>query len=349
MKEISSRESVSQTCIRHHLAKRIKIRKKGKSNKITFSNEIISSIKHEYTENNTPIHILGKKYNVDPTVIKRILIENNAKIRPIYEAKLKYKKDYLFFKNPENWEQKHAYFLGWLMSDGTHGVKNRYIKISLQERDKKILEILKNIIQYEGPLLYNKRNGINETIAKYTKTYQNRWSLQVNHYEITNSLLELGIDNNKTNNLRFPRYLKTELIPHFLRSFYEGDGTISYNFYKGQIRFEINLISTKVFCEEVKKILENITISSQIIPAQNVKNGNVVLRINGNNNAIKFFIYAYTNAKFVLRRKFKRFIKFLNLQKRTAQLYDTELENNNRDMLNRAILIALDVAKNAEY
>ncbi|MEK6881017.1 MAG: hypothetical protein AABY22_15470, partial [Nanoarchaeota archaeon] len=122
--------------------------------------------------------------------------------------KTKYDVDINFFKNPENWEQKHAYFLGWFESDGCNQ-KNGTLRIAIQEKDKRILEILKEQIKYNGPLYYLKRNGVNSLIGN--SKWQNRWSLNIARREISNDLLNLGIDNNKSNNLRFPEYLKDNL------------------------------------------------------------------------------------------------------------------------------------------
>jgi hypothetical protein len=268
-------------------------------------------------------------------------------------TKRKYQANFGFFNNPKNWEQKHAYFLGWLMSDGHHSVKMHRIQIRLQERDKRVLEILKDIIAYTGPLIFLKREKINDFIKRFTKKWQHRWGLTINHQNITDDLLKLKIDNQKTNNLEFPDYLNENLLPHYLRSFYEGDGTISYSMYQNnkQIKFAINVIATRPFILTLQKILKDkLEIESQILIDKKIKNGNIVLRFAGKLNALKFFNYVYEGADFVLKRKFVKFLKLINHIKREFKLKNKPKGYQKLEPeLNKAISIAKDIIQNAEY
>lgn len=261
-----------------------------------------------------------------------------------------------FFKNPDNWKEEQAYFLGWLLSDGNHTVKKGLFRIRLQECDKKVLEILRNIIKYEGELKYEKRNKINEFIKAHTKTYQNRWGLIITHKEMSNDLLRLGIENNKTNNLDFPNYLKSDLIIPFLRSFYEGDGTISYSIQADRYNnliFDIHLLGTENFLRVVQKILKNkLNIKSRIVEKPNIKNGVKQLQFNGCLNSIRFFNYFYGDAKYLLRRKFRKFLHLINWIKRRLNDKNRKRMKNYKQFqmeLDKAIEIAKDIIKNAEY
>lgn len=262
--------------------------------------------------------------------------------------KTKYNVDINFFKNPINWEQKHAYFLGWLTSDGSNQ-KNGAVRIALQEKDKKILEILKNQIQYNGPLYYMKRNGVNSLIGN--SKWQNRWSLTIGRREMSNDLLDLGIDNNKSNNLKFPDFLKNDLISHYLRSYYEGDGTISYSFdrSRGQNRlmFEIHLVGTVPFLNKVNEILKTkINVECRTIDDGKMQNGNRILKFSGNYAALKFFNYIYNDAEFLLKRKFRKFIRLINYMKRIKH---EEFKEEKEIEIKKAIILAKWLVKNAQY
>lgn len=301
----------------------------------------------------TPIYKLSKIYNCCQKVLTRNLLENGVILKSYAERSTKYTLDDNFFKSVKEWEEKHSYFLGWLMSDGHHNVKHTRIQIRLQEKDKKILDILKNIIKYTGPLNFLKRESINDFIKKSTKKWQSRWGLNITSKQITTDLLRLGIDNDKTNNLEFPAYLKEELIPHYLRSFYEGDGTISYSMYKNntQIKFALNVIATRPFILTLQKILKDkIEIESQILIDRKIKNGNIVLRFAGKLNALKFFNYVYKDASFVLKRKFTKFLKLINHIKKEFKLKRKPHGYKRlRPELNKSILIAKNIIQNAEY
>ena len=53
----------------------------------------------------------------------------------------KYTLNHNLFQNPENWTEKQAYLLGWILSDGhiSGRIKDNAVSIRLQKRDKKIL------------------------------------------------------------------------------------------------------------------------------------------------------------------------------------------------------------------
>ena len=279
--------------------------------------------------------------------------QNNIKVNP----GTKYQKNEDFFKNPENWTEKNAYFFGWLLSDGHHSIRNRCIKISIQEKDKKILEILKQIIDYTGPLYYEKRKSIGNLIllASLPENCQNRWKLQVCSKEISNDLLKMGINNHKSDNLDFPNYIKPELICHFLRSFYEGDGTISYSFdrknYKYRLIFEIHLLAHPKFCQTVKEILDKeLGTNLQIVEEIGVKNGIIRLKMGGNIAALKFFNYIYKDAKYLLKRKFKKFLRLINYMKRRPNFGRGKNENKEaQEETKKAIQLAKHLIETAQY
>lgn len=263
-----------------------------------------------------------------------------------------YSCDETFFENTKKWEEKHAYFLGWLMSDGHHDLNKGSISIRLQEKDKRILEILRDIIKYNGNLGFVKRNGINDFIKKSTNNYQNRWNLHIYNRKLSKDLLNLKIDNHKTNNLEFPIYIEDNLISHFLRSFYEGDGTISYSMYdKNKImRFSLNVIATKPFINYLKEFLsKKLKIESTILNEVRIKNGNVILRISGLLNALIFFNYTYRDANFVLKRKFRKFLRLINHLKRKTNWHSKIQEVLIKEQLNNAMYIANNIIKYAKY
>lgn len=262
----------------------------------------------------------------------------------------KYKVNEKFFLNTEKWTERESYFLGWLLSDGHHNVNSGNISIKLQEQDKHILESLKNIIEYSGPLLYVKRKKINDLIAKNSKKIQNRWCLTITRRTLSDSLLKLNVTNDKTNHLDFPKYLDKNLYPHFLRGFYEGDGTISYSVYKGKVMFEIHLLATKEFCKSVQLVLSSIGIKSRIIVDNKIKNGNVLVKFSGNESALKFFNYIYANTHFVLKRKLRKFLRLINYMRRVkVWKFGKPLSNELKNTIKQSIKIATDVINNAEF
>ena len=298
---------------------------------------------------------IAKELKMHKSTIRTILIQNGVKIRNRFDSKLGYNANKNFFKDRENWTQKQSYFLGWLLSDGNITKNFSGLRIRLQERDGRILEILKDIIGYSGPLLYEKRNTIGDLIKKNSCSVQNRWGLCISNTEMVRELQSLGIPQNKTNRLPFPDYIKKDLIHHFLRGFYEGDGTISYSSTgKNNLTFDIHLIATEEFGKEVTKILkEKLNIDAKTYSkghaCNNMQNGNVRIVFTGIYNGLKFFNYIYKDADYVLKRKFRKFLRIINYAKRVKRWSRHLPIELVKEEANTAMQIAKQIIQTAQY
>ena len=143
-----------------------------------------------------------------------------------------------------NTEEK-AYFLGLLLADGHNNIKNGIIAIDLQEGDLEILQKLTALIQPDKPI----KNYEN----KYAKVGRNRVVLASRH--MSNRLNELGMVQNKSGNLLFIQNISPELIHHFVRGYFDGDGSIGI-FGKVQ-NVEFSIVSTKEFLLPLQQVLIN--------------------------------------------------------------------------------------------
>lgn len=269
----------------------------------------------------------------------------------------KYNININFFENPPLWGQKQAYFLGWFGSDGYNSLENK-IMLELQEKDKKILELLKKSIEYTGPLyyknlsLYNRTPGQCKTKNGYREIKStNSWRLQIARKKISEDLKKLGITNAKSGKYIFPEFLKDELIPHFLRAYYEGDGSFSYHCRylpnRKRIEFKITLLGTNEFLLKVKQILkEKLNIESKISKCDRVKIDIQCLSFASNYGALKLFNYLYKDANMLLKRKFRKFLKLINYMKKVNF---NNFHSETKTETQKAIILAKWLVKNAQY
>ncbi len=274
--------------------------------------------------------------------LKNILSKNNIKIKDSIDSRTKYKINDNFLNNPETWTEKQSYFMGWLSSDGTFTL-NKGVRIYLQETDKRILEILKNIIDYGGNLLYERRDKVNDII---TGNFKNRWGLAFSNRNIAKDLSKLGITNNKTHNLEFPNYLNKDLFCHYLRAYYEGDGCFCIS---KENKISISLIATEQFLLELQKFLKTTLGINSFMKKSKCIDSVKVLRFGGYLNALIFFNFIYNDAHFVLKRKFRKFLKLVNMMKRRKTWKKKEIPENVAKEIQRGILIAKHVISTAKY
>lgn len=131
-------------------------------------------------------------------------------MKPIYKVN----EDY--FKKIDT--QNKAYFLGMLYADG-NVTDCGHVRIELAAADKHILEDLKKEIEYDGPLLFRKSDN---------PKHQDKYSLSINRVSMMKDLCNIGCVPAKTAIIKFPSndIVPTELMYHFIRGFYDGDGGI---------------------------------------------------------------------------------------------------------------------------
>lgn len=156
----------------------------------------------------------------------------------------KYYFDEEYFLNIDNEEK--AYFLGLIMADGYINKENRTLVVTLKNEDSYILE---QLLKSAGSnnTLKNKKNNTQKSAILCSKKMVNILNEKFSLYP------------NKTYNLKFP-VLKEELMRHFLRGYFDGDGYIgerqcsliiaSECFLNGVLSFYKKVFNKDIYVEE---------------------------------------------------------------------------------------------------
>jgi hypothetical protein len=115
--------------------------------------------------------------------------------------------------------QAEAWLLGLLWADGTWGGARHSIGLSSTDRD--LLEKTVQILSSDYPI-----RSHNPRSVRGTKGTKMQYRLYVNSKVLCNRLTELAGGRLKTERIRIPS-LSPELIPHFIRGYWDGDGGVS--------------------------------------------------------------------------------------------------------------------------
>jgi intein/homing endonuclease len=207
-----------------------------------------------------------------------------------------------------------AYFLGFIVADGCiikdnentkKKAQNRLV-IGIQERDREILEILNNKITPYKKLNVFIRNRKHEI-------WQNNVTFKVNSNKICNDLEKLGVNSRKSGNETFPD-LKEELITHFIRGFFDGDGCIYIKTINKTCKHGGKLKNKIVFCCLNKQFLEMLQIKlNNFGKIKAIKRKNrqeiFIYTIDKNIETINFFTFIYQNSSVYLKRKYNKFLQ----------------------------------------
>lgn len=144
-----------------------------------------------------------------------------------------------------------AQMLGLLYADGSvtvaKGGGSTCVRIELQARDERLLEHMRDILGYTGPLYRKTLDG-----REYVK-------LQITRRTMVEDLIRHGCIPSKTFCLTLPS-LAPALMGSFLYGYWLGDGwaTIAKTSYDyGTRPFNLSIISSTVFCQQVASLLRD--------------------------------------------------------------------------------------------
>lgn len=231
-----------------------------------------------------------------------------------------YNLDDTFFHNIDSEEK--AYFLGFLYADGYIHDKRKYVYLTIQEDDKEILEKFSAILKTNKPLLFIKKK------TPKTPNWKNQYRLSLTRKTVYSDLKRWGLYQGKSLTLTPCKIigLSTNLLRHFLRGYFDGDGSFSYYKVRNTYGSSLSIVCTKefnlFFSEFVKKNLNiNSTLSKRFTDNTNCYN----FRINGNKNVFKFLSFLYNDSNIFLKRKYDKYklcnAKYETLDKSKSMRY----------------------------
>ena len=171
--------------------------------------------------------------------------------------------------------ENKAYILGFLYADGNVSNDMYYINIDISENDIDILDNISSEIYKKKPK-YIKRIISDKSYVRLT----------ISSKHMCESLARLGCVPNKTFKIDKIPDIPHELIRHFIRGYFDGDGTVSI---KKKNSLFVSIIGNLQFLEQVSEYLKESDIESRIYKY----NGYYYLRIISLRNLYYFYNLIY--------------------------------------------------------
>lgn len=243
---------------------------------------------------------VGKKFNVGHKVITKILEEKGIQRTAAKKRQYKINENYFDVIDTPN----KAYILGFLYADGYNNKSKGTISMSLEVRDKHILEEIRNEIGSERPLEFIDYSNKHD----FGYTYKNQYRLLLFSMHMCKMLESYGVVPNKSLVLDFPN-LRDDLLHHFIRGYFDGDGCIAQG--KKYTNFILTITSTNSFCEKLKEIVEKeVGINCHIYDASNHNGITKVFTTSGRLQTKALLDWLYQDADLFLKRKYDRYIQY---------------------------------------
>lgn len=181
--------------------------------------------------------------------------------------------------------EKKAYWLGFIFADGfiLDKVKrgSKQLGIRLAKKDKHQLEAFRVAIESNNKIYeYTDKKGRKNTVILHSSD------------QMCDDLTKYGCGPRKSLILRFPDNIPQETLPHFIRGYFDGDGSASIS----AGRLFVGFAGTEHFLNEIKRILG---IENKLF----LKNKIRQLTFSDQKKCKEFYHYLYDNATIFLKRK----------------------------------------------
>lgn len=270
-------------------------------NEIIFTKEQEEFIVKLYTIDKKSTVQIGNIMECSYNKINRIHQKYNIDRRGNYSRKYNLNTEYFDDINTKN----KAYVLGLFCADGCNYPPKSTAYISLQENDRELLEKIRKEMDVEKELVVVDCSNRHDN----GYSYNNMCVLNLYSSHICNSLNKLGVVQNKSLKLKFPN-IQPCLYNHFLRGYFNGDGSIYLN---NNNLPTVTLTSTQSFCMSAKAIIESCLNIYCGVYESSCHNGiTKVLQISGK-SAVKFLDWIYDEADLYLLRKYNRYIQYTKI------------------------------------
>lgn len=236
---------------------------------------------------------IAKEYNINKSSVHSILKTRNIPRRNSSDSHKKYIINENFFDLIDTPEK--SYFLGILFADGYNSPKRNLVRLCLISKDKPLLNKLRNILEYTKPL--TKRTFSNPN-------WSSQYELAITNKHISHQLEKLGCIPNKSSKLNFPTQISRHLLQHFIRGYYDGDGSL--RFYKNNPNQpRLSITSTLSFCNKLQNVIETQVNINTGLYKHKINDFNYSVQISGRIQVRSFLSWIYEKDTISLQRKKK--------------------------------------------
>lgn len=266
----------------------------------------------ELHKNNYSNRKIGKEIGVSAYRISKFISNFGLKTN-----NPRYSRDENFMEILDSPEK--AYFLGWIASDGNL-MENIYsIRLTIQDRDRDVLELFSKILKTNKPLQFMKRGKDH---------WMDSYRLQINSKKMYYDIIKYGVHPNKTSTIYLPEEMPDNLFKYYLRGYFEGDGNLNPRKKGMSASFCISCKSEKMLIQLANKIEDLTGIKLSISKS---KFDVYLLRCGGTVKVLKLMDWIYSERTDLhLNRKYQTYLNlkddYSNLKSKQKRVIQFSLD-----------------------
>ena len=209
-----------------------------------------------YTTKQKSSKALAAQYAVGQSTILRFLRSQNIDILDNSHSHQVYDLNESFFDSIDT--QQKAYCLGLLFADGYNNQTSNVVELTVCEKDRELLDILRNAVNATHPIKY--RPPTTSWYKGKPIISKGSYRLSIGNKHLSQALIKLGCTQAKSLTLQFPT-LQKHFHASFILGYFDGDGSISEytcarKSPKGtQTHYACNFVGTFNFLSTLKNII----------------------------------------------------------------------------------------------
>lgn len=259
------------------------------NNKLTKEDEIRII---ELKKLKTPLNLIKNEFNIKNNKTIYDVLKRNGRDHIV--GNKKYKVDENYF-NVIDTESK-SYWLGFLYADGYVRYKNDRsgeLKLKLKLSDRGHIELFNKCLNSNYPI----KDDLSVLKIK-NKEYLSYLSfVGIYNTKMVNDLIKHGCMNNKTFKIKLPQ-LDEDLMRHFIRGYFDGDGSIS-NSKARKNSYTFSIASNDNFSYELSEYLKKYQIDNIVRKIGKIS----MVQITNRENQSKMYNLLYDQSTIFLNRK----------------------------------------------
>ena len=233
---------------------------------------------------------IAKQLGLSRTTVKDHIPDYMKRKKSFYNT---YSCNYQFFENIDN--EVKAYFLGLFYADGYNNQDNKSIRLGFAEKDKELLnKFIEAICSNHKVQTRLKDDGS-----------QMFYSVTINSPILSGDLAKHGCVQAKTHLLDKMPEMSEELYRHFIRGYFDGDGSVYYTQSGNTDKITLSWTGNKPFLEDVQAyLIKELEVSKTAIYISHPDRNNLIgdLRYS-NGTATKIHNWMYSDCQYYSERK----------------------------------------------
>lgn len=261
---------------------------------IAWTGEQVAYIIDKYLNENYTLKQLGRQFGCSYGSIRNLLNKHHVNTRGNKQG---YPRNEFIFMNIDTAEK--AYWLGFLYADGCVHSGNNEISVNITDQE--------HVIKFKN-FLGAKNHRITETKDTRWENAKPLYQFSIKDTQIHSDLIHWGCIPNKTLALEKIPNIPRDYISHFIRGYFDGDGSLHY--LQNTNNYRISFTSgSKKFLEDIQKELDVTNLSL----GHSNNTNTYQLQISGRRQVERILNYIYqdSNENIRLNRKYDSYLDCL--------------------------------------